>query len=420
MLRITTCGSVDDGKSTLIGRLLMDCAAVPTDQMQAVVETSRRMGHEQVDLALLTDGLRAEREQGITIDVAYRYFDSPSRRIIIADAPGHEQYTRNMATAASVADLAIVLIDARAGVITQTRRHTLIAALLRVPQVVFAVNKCDLVGYNRAIIEGIGRDARAIAQALGIVDARVTPISALLGENVARPSAHMPWYDGPPLLELLDAAQPGRVVPADLRFPVQHVIRPRSDAHHDYRGYAGTIASGVLRPGDRVLALPSGLQSRVRDVHLGPRNLDQALAGQSVAVTLETDIDVPRGEMLVHADAPHESRPVVADTLEADLFWMDAKALEPGARLLLKHTTRQVKAIVEAVHHRVDLETWEGVPADRLNLNDVGRCTLRLAQPVVCDTYQRSRPTGSLVLISDQTGNTLAGGMIVSASSADA
>jgi len=411
MLRITTCGSVDDGKSTLIGRLLLDCRAVPEDQMQAVVETSRQKGHEQVDLALLTDGLRAEREQGITIDVAYRYFDSPSRRIVIADAPGHEQYTRNMATAASVADLAIVLIDARLGVSVQTRRHTLIAALLRVPIIVFAVNKCDLIGYDRATIERIGEEARQIALSLGAACVHVVPIAALHGENVARPSASTPWYPGPTLLDILDTAEPERTLPADLRFPVQHVVRPRSDSHHDYRGYTGTIASGTLRPGDRVLALPSGLESRVRDIHLHDRRLDEAHAGQAVAITLDTNIDVPRGETLVSPDAPSPP-PTPATRIEADVVWMDAKKLTPGARLLLKHTTRQVKAIVESIDCRIDLATWEKAPADELGLNDVGRVTIRLSAPIVADTYAHNRATGACVLISEQTAGTVAAAMI--------
>ncbi|MGA5130351.1 sulfate adenylyltransferase subunit 1 [Streptomyces olivoreticuli] len=409
LLRFATAGSVDDGKSTLVGRLLHDSKSVLADQLEAVEDASRRRGQETPDLALLTDGLRAEREQGITIDVAYRYFATPRRRFILADTPGHVQYTRNMVTGASTAELAVVLVDARNGVVEQTRRHAAVAALLRVPHVVLAVNKMDLAGYAEPVFAAIAAEFTAYAASLGIPDVTAIPISALAGDNVVEPSAHMDWYGGPTVLEHLETVPTGHDPSTDpARFPVQYVIRPQSAEHPDYRGYAGQIASGVLRVGEPVTVLPSGRTSTIAGIDALGRSTDIAWAPQSVTVTLTDDIDVSRGDTI----APTTGAPQVTQDVEATVCHVADRPLSPGQRVLLKHTTRTVKAIVKAIPSRLTLDDLSQHPdPGQLTANDIGRITLRTAEPLALDTYADSRHTGSFLLIDPADGTTLAAGM---------
>jgi len=413
LLRLVTCGSVDDGKSTLIGRLLYDTKQVLADQLEHIEATSERRGDEYLNLALLTDGLRAEREQGITIDVAYRSFATTSRRFIVADSPGHVQYTRNMVTGASTADLAIVLLDARKGVIEQTRRHSFIASLLRIPHLVACVNKMDLVDWSEERFAEISADVTALAERLDIPDTRVIPIAALHGDNVVNPSESMPWYTGPTLLRYLEEVQ--IATDRDLahrRFPVQWVVRPMSDAHHDYRGYAGQIAGGVWRAGDDVVILPSGLRTRVRGVETLDGPLDQAIPMMSVTVHLEDDLDISRGDMLADPDAP----PVAARVVDAHVCWMIDRPLTAGARLALKHTTRSARVIVDRLIDRTDITTLDPVPAPaELALNDIGRVRLRAITPLMVDPYGENRATGSFILIDEATNETVGAGMVISA-----
>ncbi len=412
LLRLVTCGSVDDGKSTLIGRLLYDTKQVFVDQMEHVEETSERRGDGYVNLALLTDGLRAEREQGITIDVAYRAFLTPRRRFQLADAPGHVQYTRNMVTGASTADVAIVLLDARKGVIEQTRRHTLITSLLGVPHLVFAVNKMDLVGWDEGRFREIEAQLRELTGALGVRDQLAVPIAALHGDNVVEPSARMPWWTGTTLLEHLETIEvAGDRNLHDRRFPVQWVIRPMSDEHHDYRGYAGQVAGGVWRAGDAVVALPSGRRTRVAAVETVDGPLEAAVPGMSIAIRLEDDLDLPRGDMLVDPD----HQPVTARELEATICWMSERPLQPGARLGVKHTTRTVRAIVDGIDGVVDLDTLDEHAATEMGLNDIGTVRLRLSSPLMVDPYAVNRATGSFILIDEATNDTVAAGMVRSA-----
>ncbi len=409
LLRFATAGSVDDGKSTLVGRLLHDSKSVLADQLEAVEDASRRRGQETPDLALLTDGLRAEREQGITIDVAYRYFATPRRRFILADTPGHVQYTRNMVTGASTAELAVVLVDARNGVVEQTRRHAAVAALLRVPHVVLAVNKMDLAGYAEPVFAAIAAEFTAYADSLGIPDVTAIPISALAGDNVVEPSAHMDWYGGPTVLEHLETVPTGHDPSTDpARFPVQYVIRPQSAEHPDYRGYAGQIASGVLRVGEPVTVLPSGRTSTIAGIDALGRTTDIAWAPQSVTLTLTDDIDVSRGDTIAPTtDAPH-----ITQDVEATVCHVADRPLPPGQRVLLKHTTRTVKAIVKAIPSRLTLDDLSQHPdPGQLTANDIGRITLRTAEPLALDTYADSRHTGSFLLIDPADGTTLAAGM---------
>ncbi len=424
LLRVFTCGSVDDGKSTLIGRLLHDSKSLHEDQLQAISRASAARSDQGLDLSLLTDGLRAEREQGITIDVAYRYFATPSRRFILADTPGHVQYTRNMATGASTADVAVILVDARQGVLEQTRRHTCIAALLGVSRLVVCVNKMDLIGFDPARFESIRADFEAFAARARPAGERsiaesatvsFVPIAALHGDNVVERSTRTAWYRGPALLELLetlDAADVVGVQPA--RFPVQLVLRPRSDEHHDYRGYAGRVASGSLAVGDEVVILPSGLRSRIVSIHAGRREIDRAHAGASVAVQLADDVDISRGDMLILAsDAAGAGTPRVTQQIEATVIWMDTRPLTPGRRLLVKHTTRQAAASVQSIAHRINIQTAEPEAAPAaLELNQIGRVHLRLATPLVCDAYSACRQTGSFILIDEVTNNTVGAGLI--------
>ena len=412
LLRLVTCGSVDDGKSTLIGRLLYDTKQVLADQLSHVEETSLRRGDGYVNLALLTDGLRAEREQGITIDVAYRSFVTARRRFLLADAPGHIQYTRNMVTGASTADVAVILVDARNGVVEQTRRHTHIAGLLGTPHIVVAVNKMDLVDWDQARFDEIAAQARALAEAGGARDVVAIPMAALHGDNVVEPSTSMPWYTGPTLLEHLEGVQLAEDRSLDVaRFPVQWVIRPMSDEHHDYRGYAGQVAGGIWQVGDPIVVLPSGLTSTVAAVETHDGPVAAAVAPMSVVIRLEDNLDVSRGDMLAHPD----SAPVLARSLEATVCWMSERPLTPGARLGVKHTTRSVRAIVDGIEDRLDFVTLTPVAApSELGLNDIGRVRLRLSGPLAADLYAANRATGAIILIDEATNDTVAAGMITS------
>jgi bifunctional enzyme CysN/CysC len=416
LLRLVTAGSVDDGKSTLIGRLLYDTKQILVDQLEHIEETSKRRGDGYVNLALLTDGLRAEREQGITIDVAYRSFVTPRRRFQLADAPGHVQYTRNMVTGASTADVAVILVDARPdkGVIEQTRRHSYVAAILDIPHVTFALNKMDLVDFSQARYDEIAGELRDLAQRLGLRDVHVVPISALRGDNVVDATDAMPWYQGPTLLEHLETVEIAHDRNEDdRRFPVQWVIRPMADEFHDYRGYAGSVASGIWRVGDEVLVLPSGRRSKVAAVETADGPVAAAIPGQSVTIRLEDDIDIGRGDLLADPERP----PVAARALEATLCWMSERALEPRARVVVKHTTRTTRAIVEELRSVVDIETLADTPSPpRFELNDIGRVTLRLAEPLVVDPYTQNRSTGAFILIDEATNETVGAGMVVSVS----
>ncbi|MES2474533.1 MAG: sulfate adenylyltransferase subunit CysN [Verrucomicrobiota bacterium] len=412
LLRFTTAGSVDDGKSTLIGRLLYDSKSIFEDQLEAMEESSRRRGDENVNLALLTDGLKAEREQGITIDVAYRYFATPKRKFIIADTPGHIQYTRNMVTGASTANVAIILIDARKGVIEQTKRHSFIANLLRIQHLVVAVNKMDLVDYSQEVYDKIIQDFRDFASRLdNIVEITDIPISALNGDNVVDKSEHMPWYQGPTFLYHLENVYVGgEENHVDARFPVQWVIRPMSDEWHDFRGYAGRVAGGVFKPGDEVTVLPSGFTTRVKAIHSQNGEQEEAFAPQSVCITLTEEIDISRGDTLVKSNNP----PRVEQDIEAMICWFSAKPMAPKAKLVIRHTTQETKAIIQEVKYHVDVNTLhkiEGV--DGFAMNDIGRISLRTAVPLIHDSYRRNRTTGSFILIDPGTNETVAAGMIV-------
>ena len=411
LLRFTTAGSVDDGKSTLIGRLLYDSKAIFDDQYEAIRASSERRGEEGVNLALLTDGLRAEREQGITIDVAYRYFATPKRKFIIADTPGHIQYTRNMVTGASTANLAIILIDARKGVIEQTRRHAIIASLLGIPHLVVCVNKMDLVDFSQEVFEGIKRDFEPFAAGLETRDLHFLPISALLGDNVVDVSVNMDWHDGQTLLSLLETVPiENDVNHEDGRFPVQYVIRPQSTEFHDYRGYAGRIAGGVFKPGDAVQILPSGVTSRVKSVDVFGAELAEAYAPMSVTLTLEDERDISRGDMIV----PVDNAPQVSQDIDLMVCWLGEKSLVPNGKYLIKHTTREVRAIVKAVHYKLDISTLEEKTENKtVSLNEIARLTLRTTQPLFFDSYRRNRATGSLILIDEATNVTVGAGMIL-------
>lgn len=414
LLRFLTCGSVDDGKSTLIGRLLFDTKMIYEDQLAAVKRDSQRHGTTQgnFDPALLTDGLKAEREQGITIDVAYRYFSTARRKFIIADTPGHEQYTRNMATGASNCDLAIILIDARKGIVTQTRRHSFIAALLGIRHVVVAVNKMDLVDFAEPVFEKIHNDYSELAARLDLRDICFIPMAALHGDNVVAPSPRMPWYRGATLmhhLETVHIASDRNLI--DFRFPVQLVNRPSAD----FRGFAGTIASGVIRAGDEILALPSRRTSRVRSIVTYDGEYSEAFAPMAITLTLEDEIDISRGDMIVRpGNTPH-----LGDRFEAMMVWMHETPLEPGKRYLLKHTTRKALGTVSAVRYRMDIDTLRRVPADTLRLNEIGRCELMLNRPIAWDAYEKNRVTGAFILIDRITHATVAAGTIVDRATAD-
>lgn len=411
LLRFTTAGNVDDGKSTLIGRLLYDSKSIFEDQLQAVATTSKRRGIEGVDLALFTDGLKDEREQGITIDVAYRYFTTPKRKFIIADTPGHIQYTRNMVTGASTANAAIVLIDARKGVTEQTRRHSFIASLLHIPHLLVCVNKMDLVEYSQDVYSRIVEEFEAIASKLIIKDIRFIPISALNGDNVVNASKIMSWYTGAPLLDELEnlhiSSDYNKI---DARFPVQTIIRPQSTTYRDYRGYAGRLMSGILRPGDEITVLPSGLQSKIKSIQLYNQELSEAFAPMSVTVTIEDDIDVSRGDMIVRRN----NLPEQAQNFDAMICWLSSQPAQVGGKYSIMHTSNSTKAIVQSVVYTIDMETLER-STEKLNLtmNAIGRIRIKTAKPLMIDAYRDNRHTGNFILIDDATNETVAAGMIV-------
>jgi bifunctional enzyme CysN/CysC len=411
LLRFATAGSVDDGKSTLIGRLLYDTKSIFEDQLEAVERTSRDRGDEHVNLALLTDGLRAEREQGITIDVAYRYFATPKRSFIIADTPGHVQYTRNMVTGASTASLALVLIDARKGIVEQSRRHAFLASLLRVPHLVLCVNKMDLVDYDEGVFNRIKDEFRSFATKLDVSDLSFVPISALHGDNVVHRSENMPWYEGSSLLHHLEdvyIASDRNLI--DVRFPVQYVIRPQSSAHPDYRGYAGLVAGGVLKPGDDVIVLPSGLRSTIESIDTADGPIDEAFPPMSVTVRLADDIDISRGDMICR---PH-NQPRSSQDVDAMVCWLTDEPLRVRGMYAVKHTTRSARAQVRAIDYRIDVNTLHrDETAETLSLNEIGRIRLRTTQPLFVDEYRRNRTTGSFLIIDEASGATVGAAMVL-------
>jgi len=413
LLRFATAGSVDDGKSTLIGRLLYDSKQVFEDQLESVERTSQAKGYEYVDLALLTDGLRAEREQGITIDVAYRYFATPKRKFIIADTPGHTQHTRNMVTGSSTADLVLILVDARSGITEQTRRHAFLASLLRIPHIVVCINKMDLVDYDETRFKEIREEFEEFAEGLDVGALTFIPISALIGDNVVDRSQKMPWFTGPSLLEHLETVELTPDARSEgFRFPVQLVVRPRSAGAelHDFRGYAGEVARGVVAVGDEVVILPSGFSSRVVAIETADGTLDEAFAPMSVIVRLEDELDIGRGDMLASPTDP----PIVSQDIQAMICWMSETPLRPGAKLGLKHTTRWVRALVRGLDYRLDVNTLEcDYDAADLSLNDIGRIDLRTTAPLFYDEYSTNRLTGSFILVDEQTNITVASGMIL-------
>jgi len=410
LLRLATAGSVDDGKSTLIGRLLYDSKAIFEDQLESMERVSRQRGDEYTDLALLTDGLRAEREQGITIDVAYRCFATPVRKFIIADTPGHIQYTRNMVTGNSMADLTVVLVDARKGIVEQTRRHAFLASLLRVPHLLVCVNKMDLVGYDRDVFEGIREEFASFASRLDVRDLSFIPISALQGDNVVQRSANMPWYEGASLLHHLEQvyiSSDRNMI--DARLPVQWVVRPQAASVPDYRGYAGQVAGGVFKPGDTVMVLPSGLTTTVAGIDTFDGPIDEAFPPMSVTVRLTDDVDVSRGDLICRP----LNQPTVGQDLDAMVAWMTERPLAVGDFLALKHTTRWVRAVVRDVRYRLDVNTLHrDESASTLGLNDVGRVSLRVTQPLYYDSYRRNRLTGSFILAAEDTNVTVGAGML--------
>lgn len=410
ILKFITAGSVDDGKSTLIGRLLFDSKAVSHDILHTLERQSRNKPDGELDLSLLTDGLRAEREQGITIDVAYKYFNTPRRKFIIADAPGHVQYTRNMVTGASNADLAIILIDARQGVVEQTHRHSLIASLMGIPHLVGAINKMDLVAYDEQKFYRVAADFKKLAAQLGIPEVTIIPISALAGDNVVSPSENMPWYSGKTLLEHLETVDTDqKALETGARFQVQYVIRPRTEAYHDYRGYAGSLRSGVLRRGDRVRILPSGIESVIQAIEVHQQEVEEAFSPQPVVIHLQDDIDISRGDTIVRLE---DDQPAVQQDIELDLCWMSERPLKPGDKYLLRHGASQTKAFVREILHKTDVHTFERRETEALQLNDIARVRLRTARPLVYDAYQENRNSGSLILINENTFDTVAAGML--------
>lgn len=410
LLRFTTAGSVDDGKSTLIGRLLYDSKSIFEDQLEAIKRTSERRGDEHVNLALLTDGLRAEREQGITIDVAYRYFATPKRKFIIADTPGHIQYTRNMVTGASTAQLALILIDARKGVLEQTIRHSFIASLLRIPHVVICVNKMDLIDFKEEVFEKIKEDVKAFAAKLDLKDIHFIPISALNGDNVVIRSKNMDWYNGPTLMYLLEnihiASDENHI---DCRFPVQYVIRPISTEYHDYRGYAGRIAGGVFNKGNEITVLPSGLTSKIKSIDTCDESLGEAFPPMSVTLTLEDDIDISRGDMIVRS----QNQPDVSQDIDMMICWFNEKQLQPNGKYIIRHTTNEVHGVIKEIIYKMNINIMHRVENDKnIGMNDIGRIKIRTTKPLCFDSYSKNRTTGSLIFIDEATNETIGAGMI--------
>lgn len=411
LLRFTTAGSVDDGKSTLIGRLLYDSKAIFEDQLESVENTSRKKGHEGIDLALFTDGLRDEREQGITIDVAYRYFTTPKRKFIIADTPGHIQYTRNMVTGASTANAALILIDARHGVIEQTKRHAFIASLLHIPHIIVCINKMDLVDYSEEVYENIVSQFEGFSSKLIVKDIQFLPISALNGDNVVNRSTNMDWYQGPPLLHALETMHIGSDInKIDARFPVQTVLRPQREGFIDYRGYAGRVASGIFRKGDEVVVMPSGFCSKIKSIDTMEGAMDEVFAPMSVSITLEDDIDISRGDMIVKQN----NQPKALQEFDAMLCWFNTSAAKPRAKYTIVHTSNEQKAMIKDVIYKIDVNTYARQEEDNtLNMNDIARITIRTTRPLMVDEYRDNRITGSFILIEDSTHETVAAGMIV-------
>ncbi|MDY2586485.1 sulfate adenylyltransferase subunit CysN [Winogradskyella aquimaris] len=411
LLRFTTAGSVDDGKSTLIGRLLYDSKSIFEDQLEAIENTSKRKGHDGVDLALFTDGLRDEREQGITIDVAYRYFTTPKRKFIIADTPGHIQYTRNMVTGASTANVATILIDARHGVIEQTKRHAFIASLLQIPHIIVCVNKMDLVDFSEEIFNNIVSEFEDVSSKMLVKDVRFIPMSALLGDNVVNKSENMPWYQGAPMLHTLETMHiSSDINKVDARFPVQTVIRPQRDGFIDYRGYAGRVASGILRKGDEVTVMPSGFTSKIKNINLYDKELEEAYAPMSVSITLEDDIDISRGDMIVRSN----NKPEPSQDIEVMLCWLNNNPAKPRAKYTIKHTSNDQKAMIKEVVYKYDINTLERNTEDAdLAMNDIAKVKIRTTKPIMIDPYRENRTTGSIILVDDATNETVAAGMIV-------
>ncbi|MBV9593911.1 MAG: 50S ribosome-binding GTPase [Actinobacteria bacterium] len=409
LLRVVTAGSVDDGKSTLVGRLLHDAKAVLSDQLSAVEAASERRGYEGADLALLVDGLRAEREQGITIDVAYRYFATANRTFVLADTPGHVQYTRNTVTGASTADVAVILVDARSGVVEQTKRHAAVASLLRVGEVVLAVNKMDLVDFAEDVFDTIVTDFAKAADGLRLERFTPIPVAALAGDNVVDRSANMPWYTGPSLLDYLESVSPHDLAAIPARFPVQMVMRPRTAEFPDYRGYAGRVEGGALRVGDSVIALPSARTTTVAGIDTADGSIEQAEIGRSVVVRLADDIDVTRGDLLA---VDVEPRPVMTNRVTATICWLSDRPLRPGDRFALRHTTREVRAVVDDVRSRLDISSVSSIHTGELELNDIGTVYVRTAEPIFVDPYELNRATGAFLLVDESSGATVAAGMI--------
>jgi sulfate adenylyltransferase subunit 1 len=411
LLRFTTAGSVDDGKSTLIGRLLYDSKSIFEDQLEAVEASSARKGFDYVDLSLLTDGLKSEREQGITIDVAYRYFATPKRKFIIADTPGHIQYTRNMVTGASTANLALILIDARKGLVEQTYRHSFIASLLKIPHIIVCVNKMDLVNYSEDVFDRIVEEYKAFSSKLEVSDIQFVPISALAGDNVVNRSENMAWYQGATLLHMLETAHiESDHNHIDSRFPVQYVIRPQSKEHHDFRGYAGRVAGGIFRPGDDVVVLPSGFQSKIKEIYTGNEMLEEAFAPMSVTITLQDEIDISRGDII----AKPNNHPQSEQDIDLMLCWMNQRPINLNTKFYVRHTTRDVKGVLKEIQYKLDINNLHRVETvDQLVMNDIARVRIRTAQPLFFDSYRKNRITGSVILVDEGTNETVAAGMIV-------
>ena len=411
LLRFTTAGSVDDGKSTLIGRLLYDSKSIFEDQLEAVEASSAKKGFDYVDLSLLTDGLKSEREQGITIDVAYRYFATPKRKFIIADTPGHIQYTRNMVTGASTANLALILIDARKGLVEQTFRHSFIASLLKIPHIIVCVNKMDLVDYDEATYDRIVEEYKAFSSKLEVSDIQFVPISALVGDNVVNRSEKMDWYQGATLMHMLETVHiESDYNHIDGRFPIQYVVRPHSKEYHDFRGYAGRIAGGIFRPGEDIVVLPSGFQSRIREIWFGEEKLEEAFAPMSVTITLEDEIDISRGDII----AKPNNQPHSDQDIDLTLCWMNQRSINLNAKFYLRHTTREVRAVLKEIQYKLDINSLHRIEnAEQLVMNDIARVKLRTAQPLCFDSYRKNRITGSVILVDEGTNETVAAGMIV-------
>src|SRR5690554_3755073 len=411
LLRFTTAGSVDDGKSTLIGRLLYDSKSIFEDQIEAIENSSKKKGLDGVDLAMFTDGLKDEREQGITIDVAYRYFTTPKRKFIIADTPGHIQYTRNMVTGASTANAAIILVDARHGVIEQTKRHSFIASLLQIPHVIVCINKMDLVGYSEEAYTKVINQFEEFSSKMLVKDVRFIPISALNGDNVVNRSKNMDWYQGAPLLHTLETLHiSSDINKVDARFPVQTVLRPQSETHRDYRGYAGRVASGIFRVGDEITVMPSGFTSKIKSINLYNKELEEAYAPMSVSMTLEDDIDISRGDMIVRSN----NKPEAIQDIEVMLCWLNNKSANPRTKYTIKHTSNDQKAMIKEVVYKFNINTLERIHDDNeLHMNDISKVKIRTTKPLMVDSYRENRTTGSIILVDDATNETVAAGMVV-------